>query len=109
MAMKLSAPLVEIAGVVLLVTLASSSASAQRANLAPPTKEVHRPRHWTAYTVTVERPFGKLDVAAAGSSVETVRLWALGRSVSERDELNGRCAFITTHANALRYRPTDQE
>ncbi len=107
--MKLSSPLIGIAGVALLLASVSSSASAQPANLAPPTKEVHPPRQWTAYDVTAERPFGNIDIAPAGSSVETVRLWSLGRSVSERYELNGRCAFITTPANAPRYRPSDQE
>ena len=59
--------------------------------------------------MTQERPFGTIDIAPAGSSVESVRLWSLGRSVAERYEINGRCAFITTPANAARYRPSDQE
>jgi hypothetical protein len=109
MAMKLSSPLIAIAGVVAFVSFASSTASAQPVNLAPPTKGVHPPRQWTAYDVTAERPFGTIDITPAGSSVESVRLWSLGRSVAERYELNGRCAFMTTPANAPRYRPSDQE
>jgi hypothetical protein len=107
--MTLSSPVIGIAGVALLLASLSSNASAQTANLAPPTKEVHPPRHWTAYDVTAERPFGKIDIAPAGSSVASVRLWSLGRSVAERYELNGRCAFMTAPANAPRYRPSDQE
>jgi hypothetical protein len=107
--MKPSSPLIGIAGVALLLASLSSSASAQTANLAPPTKEIHPPRHWTAYDVTAERPFGNIDIAPAGSSVESVRLWSLGRSVAERYELNGRCTFLTTPTNAPRYRPSDQE
>ena len=113
--MKLRSRLIGIAGAGLLVALASADALAQRAdvpgamNLAPPTQGIHPPRHWTAYDVTAERPFGTIDIAPAGSSVETVRLWSLGRSVAERYELNGRCAFIATPANARRYRPSDQE
>lgn len=107
--MKLSSPLIGTAGVLLLVAFASSSASAQRADVAGSMNTMPRPPHWTATTVTAQQPFGKIDVTPAGSSIESVRLWTLGRSVSERYEINGRCAVVTTPANAGRYSPSDQE
>jgi hypothetical protein len=113
--MKLKSRLIGIAVVGLLAALASADAFAQQAdvpgamNLAPPTQGVQPPRHWTAYEVTAERPFGDIDVAPAGSSVESVRLWSLGRSVLERYEINGRCAVITNPPNAARYGESDQQ
>jgi hypothetical protein len=109
LAMKPKAPLIRIAGVVTLTVFASSSVSAQSANLAPPTNAMPRPGHWTTQNVNEQRPFGDIDVAPAGSSVESVRLWSLGRSVLERYEINGRCAVITTPVNAARYSESDQQ
>lgn len=107
--MKLSSPLFGIAAVAMLTAFASSSASAQPANLAPPTNSMPRPGHWTAENVSEQRPFGNIDVAPAGSSIESVRLWSLGRSVLQRYEINGRCAVITMPANAARYSEGDQQ
>ncbi len=61
---------------------------------------------WTADNVTAARPFGNINVTAAGSSTESMRTWAQGRSASERAELSGRCAVITNTANASKY-PAD--
>lgn len=107
--MKPRAPLIGIAGVVLLTASASTSVSAQPANLAPPTNAMKRPESWTTLNVSEQRPFGNIDVAPAGSSVESVRLWSLGRSVLERYEINGGCAVITTPANAARYSESDRQ
>jgi hypothetical protein len=107
--MKLRSPLIGIAGVIALTAFASSSVSAQPANLAPPTNSMPRPGHWTAQNVTEQKPFGTIDVTPAGSTVESVRLWSLGRSVLERYEINGRCAVITDPTNAARYGESDQQ
>ena len=107
--MKSKSPFVEIAGLGLMVAFATSSASAQQVNLAPPTNTMPRPGHWSAQNVSEHRPFGTIDIAPAGSSVESVRLWSLGRSVLERYEINGRCAVITMPANAARYSEGDQQ
>jgi hypothetical protein len=61
---------------------------------------------WTADNVTAARPFGNINVTAAGSSTESMRTWAQGRSASERAELSGRCAVITSTTNASKY-PAD--
>ena len=108
--MKLSSPLIGIASVAILAAFASSSVSAQRASVPGALNQV--PRHmpqWTAYNVSTLQPFGNIDVVPAGSSVESVRLWSLGRSTSERYEINARCAVITTPANMARYSPSDQQ
>ncbi len=107
--MKLSTPPIGIAGAVMLTAFASSAVSAQPANLSPPTTTMKRPGHWTTLNVSEQRPFGNIDVAPAGSSVQSVRLWSLGRSVLERYEINGRCAVITTPANAARYSESDRQ
>ena len=107
--MKLSSTLTRTAGIVMLGALSSSSASAQRADVAGAMNTMPRPPHWTATNVTAEQPFGKIDVTPAGSSIESVRLWTLGRSVSERYEINGRCAVITTPGHAARYSESDQQ
>jgi hypothetical protein len=108
MAMKLSSPLIAIAGAVLLTAFASSRVSAQRANVPGALNQVPRQSpQWSPTDVSTARPFGHIDVAAAGSSVESVRLWTLGRSVSERYEINGRCAVI--QKNPVRYSPSDQQ
>jgi hypothetical protein len=106
--MKPGSHLSGLAGAGLLVALASSSLAAQLPSLAPPANMMPRPGHWTTQNVSEQRPFGDLDVAAAGSSVESVRLWSLGRSVLERYEINGRCAVITMPANAGRYSESDR-
>ena len=109
MVMKLNAPLIEVAVFAFLIAFVVSGAFAQHANLAPPTNRMPRPEHWTTQNVGEQRPSGNIDVTPAGSSVGSVRLGSLGRSVSERYEINGRCAVITTPANAARYNPSDQQ
>ena len=107
--MKRGSYLSGLAGMGLLVAFASSSVAAQLPSLAPPANMLPRPGHWTTQNVSEQRPFGELDVTAAGSSVESVRIWSLGRSVLERYEINGRCAVITTPVNAARYSESDQQ
>jgi hypothetical protein len=63
---------------------------------------------WTADNVTAARPFGNINVSAAGNTTESVRTWVQGRSASERAELSGRCQVITSSANASRY-PADAQ
>ena len=94
---------------VMLAALAFQGASQLRPNLAPPTSSMLRPERWTAQNVSGERPFGTIDVTQAGSSVQSVRLWTLGRSVLERYEINGRCAVIRMPENAGRYSESDQQ
>ncbi len=105
--MKLKSRLIEIAGVGLLVALVSADAFAQRANV--PGAPAPSAGPWTANNVTATRPFGSIDVSRAGASAESVRTWSQGRSGTERAELTGRCEFITTPANAARYRAGDQQ
>jgi hypothetical protein len=107
-AMQLSSRTICTAGVV-SAALMLQGASELRPNLAPPTSSMARPERWTTQNVTGERPFGTIDVTPAGSSVQSVRLWTLGRSVLERYEINGRCAVITTPENAARYSESDQQ
>jgi len=101
--------LIQIAAAGLLVALASSTASAQRANITAAVDAIPRPELLTANTVSPAWPFGTIDVSRAGSSAESVRIWSLGRTASERSELNGRCQFITNPVNAPRYNPYDQQ
>ena len=63
---------------------------------------------WTADNVTAARPFGNINVTAAGNSTESVRTWVQGRSAAERAELSGRCQVITSSANASKY-PADAQ
>ena len=105
--MKLKSRLIGIAGVGLFVALASADAFAQRAG--PPGASTPSTGPWTANNVTATRPFGGIDVSRAGASAESVRTWSQGRSATERAELTGRCEFITTPANAARYRAGDQQ
>lgn len=107
--MKLSAPLIGIASAVALAGSALSAAPGQHHTLAPPTTAMPSPGRWTTQNVSTERPFGDIDVSPAGSSVQSVRLWSLGRSVLQRYEINGRCAVITTPANAARYSDSDRQ
>jgi hypothetical protein len=58
---------------------------------------------WTADNVTAARPFGDINVQAAGTTNDSVRTWAQGRSAPERAELSGRCAVINNPANSARY------
>ena len=105
--MKLTSRLIGIAGGGVLVALASAEAIAQRANVPGASTPSAGP--WTANNVTAARPFGSIDVSRAGASAESVRTWSQGRSATERAELTGRCEFITTPANAARYRAGDQQ
>ena len=106
--MKLNLLLIELVAGALIVAFASSTALAQSPNVF--TNAVPRTLpHWTASDVSPERPFGNIDIAPAGSSMASVRLWTLGRSVSERYEINGRCGVITAPQNTARYSPSDQE
>lgn len=84
-----------------------SGASAQRADVTASIGKLPHAPHWTTTNVTADQPFGQINVAPAGSSVESVRLWTLGRSVSQRYEINGRCAVIAQ--NPARYSPGDQQ
>ena len=106
--MQLSSRTIGIAGIV-LTAWTLQGASELRPNLAPPTNYMTRPERWTTQNVTGERPFGNIDVTPAGSSVQSVRLWTLGRSVLERYEINGRCAVITMRENAARFSESDQQ
>jgi hypothetical protein len=63
---------------------------------------------WTANNVAAARPFGDINVSAAGNTTESVRTWVQGRSATERAELSGRCQVITSSANAARY-PADAQ
>ena len=58
---------------------------------------------WTADNVTAERPFGTINTDAAGSTGDSMRTWARGRTPSERSELSGRCSVIANPANASRF------
>ena len=58
---------------------------------------------WTANNVTAARPFGDIDIQAAGSTSESVRTWVQTRTAAEREELRGRCEFISDPANTSRY------
>ena len=107
--MKRSSSFIGIAATVVLMSFAVLSAPADRPTLAPPTNTMPRPGQWNVQNVSEQKPFGSIDVAPAGSSVASVRLWSLGRSVLERYEINGRCAVITTPANAARYSESDQQ
>ena len=63
---------------------------------------------YTANNVTAVRPFGDIDVRAAGSTDQSVRTWAQGRSAAERAEISSRCQVITNASNASRY-PMDAQ
>jgi hypothetical protein len=58
---------------------------------------------WTADNVTAARPFGEINIQAAGTTDASVRTWAQARTPAERAELNGRCAVINNPANSARY------
>jgi len=64
---------------------------------------------WTANNVTAARPFGEINVQAAGNTPESVRTWAQSRSASERAELRGRCDVITNPSNSSRYDTQTQQ
>jgi hypothetical protein len=120
--MKLKSRLIEIAGVGLLVAFASSSDAlaqgsakgtaekgAQTTGKAAGDASAPSQGPWTADNVTAARPFGNMDVSAAGSSTDSVRTWSQGRTASERNELNGRCAVINNPANTARYPANAQQ
>ena len=58
---------------------------------------------WSANNVAATRPFGNIDISTAGTSNDSVKAWAQGRTTTERIELNGRCRVITNPSNAERY------
>lgn len=58
---------------------------------------------WTSDNVTAERPFGSINIDAAGNTSESMRTWAQTRSPAERAELSGRCGIIANPSNASRY------
>jgi hypothetical protein len=64
---------------------------------------------WTADNVTADRPFGAISTDAAGTTPESMRTWAQTRTESERTELSGRCAVITSSANSSKYPSQAQE
>jgi hypothetical protein len=122
--MKLKSRLIEIAGAGLLVAFASSSAFAQGAierganavgdAVGSAGKTVGdaltpSPGPWTTNNVTAARPFGTIDVSAAGSTTDSVRIWSQGRTASERSELSGRCGVINAPANASLYPANAQQ
>jgi len=57
--------------------------------------------NWNTSTVSTTNPFGTIDINAAGTTPDSIRQWAQGRSATERAELQGRCGVIS--ANAGRY------
>jgi len=61
---------------------------------------------WTADNVTAARPFGDINVNAAGTTQQSVMVWVQQRTPAERAELTGRCQVITNANNASRY-PAD--
>ena len=124
--MRLRSHLIEIASVVVLAAFAGSNALAQGSQTTSPTGKASgstatQPATkgagatapssgpWTADNVTAARPFGDINISAAGTSTESVRTWVQGRSASERAELSGRCAVITNSSNAARYPANAQQ
>lgn len=119
--MRLKSRLIAFASVGVLVALAASDTFAQGAQ--PGAKGSASPQAttpstsaagkagastasqgpWTADNVTAARPFGDINIQAAGNTDQSVRTWAQGRSASERAELSGRCAVINNPANSARY------
>jgi len=121
--MRLKSRLIEFASIGLLVAFAGSDALAQGAQpgatpgaekSAPPSGAAGQAKGagaqtpssqgpWTADNVTAARPFGDINIQAAGTTTESVRTWVQGRSPAERAELSGRCNVITNPANSSRY------
>jgi hypothetical protein len=64
---------------------------------------------WTTENVSVERPFGNIDVSRAGNTTAQVRTWAQTRTPMERNELSGRCGVVGDPANSSRYPANAQE
>ena len=58
---------------------------------------------WTANNVTAARPFGDINIQAAGTTPDAIRTWSQSRSATERAELQGRCDVIMNPANTSRY------
>jgi len=59
--------------------------------------------NWSTANVTANDPFGTINVNAAGTTQDSIRSWAQGRSAAERTELMGRCGVISEQGNAQRY------
>jgi hypothetical protein len=55
--------------------------------------------------VTSARPFGDINIQAAGTTNESVRTWSQGRTAAEREELSERCDVITNPANSSKNYP----
>ena len=88
--------LVETAALALVVGMGASSAWSQT------TDEKHE-SNWTVDKVLTTDPFGTIDIDAAGTSADSVKTWAQGRTSSERTELDGRCSVIDDPSYASRY------
>ena len=51
---------------------------------------------WTADNVTAARPFGEINIMAAGTTTQSISTWAGQRTPAERAELSGRCESSPT-------------
>ena len=60
---------------------------------------------WTSDNVTAARPFGELNITAAGTTNQSVSSWAQQRTPAERAEIMGRCEVITNAQNSSRFMP----
>jgi hypothetical protein len=88
--------------------------SAPAANTAPTgaaekSRESASSGPWTADNVTADRPFGAISTDAAGTTPESMRTWAQSRTESEKAELSGRCAVITSSANSSKNYPSQAQ
>ena len=116
--------LIGIAGVGLLVAFASASALAQGAiergvnaagkavgdaGRAAADAVTPSPGPWTADNVSAARPFGTIDVSAAGTTPAQVNTWSQARTAQERSELNGRCSVINNPTYSARYPANAQQ
>jgi hypothetical protein len=136
--MKVKSFVTEIASVGLFVAFASTAALAQAGGAGPtenqsgagvrpnvgsapspttaPTGAAEKSREqsastgpWTADNVTADRPFGSISTDAAGTTPESMRSWAQSRTESEKAELSGRCAVITSSANSSKNYPSQAQ
>jgi len=64
---------------------------------------------WTADNVTAARPFGDININAAGTTQQSVMVWVQQRTPAERAELTGRCQVITNASNASHYTADAQQ
>ena len=53
----------------------------------------------TPADVDPARPFGELDIAAAGNTVETVQAWAAQLTDDQKSDITNRCRVIETNAD----------